>query len=169
MRDRPGDDSDPEIAREQAALSELRHLVLGAQREGNRWFAEALRPVGLTPAQAEILAVLADHGGVTLAELGRLIVCESGSPSRLVETLVRRGLVRREPGTEDRRVVHLWLSGDGVAALDHVGQAESVLNAGILQALDAEERATLTRLLRKLVSNSQAGEVMRRRFAPAAA
>jgi hypothetical protein len=33
--------------------------------------------------------VLAERGGLTLVELGRSIVSETGSPSRLVDNLVR--------------------------------------------------------------------------------
>ena len=42
-------------------IEELRYLILAAQREGNRLFAEALRPLRLTPSQAEVLRVLQDH------------------------------------------------------------------------------------------------------------
>ena len=38
-------------------VEELRFLILAAQREGNRMLAQALRPLGITPAQA-------DEGGV---------------------------------------------------------------------------------------------------------
>ena len=97
----------PVSSTQERALSELRHLILVTQREGNRWLGDALRPIGLTPSQAEILTVLAERDKLTLVELGRSIVCETGSPSRLVDHLVRRGLVERQPGTTDRRVVHL--------------------------------------------------------------
>src|SRR3954451_20095746 len=73
---------------------ELRYLVLAIQREGNRLLAAELRPLGITPSQAEVLRVLRDHGPLTLNALGGLLVCETGnSPSRLVDCLVAQGLV----------------------------------------------------------------------------
>jgi hypothetical protein len=36
---------------------ELRYLVLAAELEGKRQLARQLRPLGLTPAQAEVLRV----------------------------------------------------------------------------------------------------------------
>jgi hypothetical protein len=33
-------------------IEELRYLILAAQREGNRLFADALRPFHLTPSRA---------------------------------------------------------------------------------------------------------------------
>jgi len=61
--------------------AQLRYLVLATQREGNRQLAQALRPLGLTPAQAEVVSVLAVHEPLTLTALGRYIVCETGSTS----------------------------------------------------------------------------------------
>lgn len=72
---------------------ELRYLILAARREGSRQSAAHLRSADLAPAQAEVLEVLRERAPLTLAELGRLLVCETGSPSRLVDGLVRRDLV----------------------------------------------------------------------------
>src|SRR5215831_19475198 len=90
-------------------VEELRYLILAAQREGNRILAEALRPLGLTPSQAEALRVLQDHEPLSLIALGDLLVCETGSPSRLVQGLVEDGLVERVPSTTDKRMVTLTL------------------------------------------------------------
>jgi MarR family transcriptional regulator, organic hydroperoxide resistance regulator len=94
---------------EEAAL-----LILAAQREGNRLMASALRPLGVTPAQAEVLQVLAHRQPLTLTGLGELLVCESGTnPSRLIDRLVTAGLVRRAESGQDRRQVELSLTPDG--------------------------------------------------------
>lgn len=54
-----------------------------------RLLAADLRPLGVTPSQAEVLRVLADHQPLTLIGLGELLICETGgSPSRLVDRLV---------------------------------------------------------------------------------
>src|SRR5438132_12254395 len=86
---------------EPTTASEVRHLILAAQRQGSRMMADSLRGVSLPPAQAEVLQLLSRHEPLTLVELGRLMISETGSPSRLVDTLVTRGLVAREPGRDD--------------------------------------------------------------------
>jgi DNA-binding MarR family transcriptional regulator len=65
--------------------------------------ATALRPLGLTPAQSEVLRLLGEHAPLTLTGLGELLVCESGTnPSRLVEP----GLVSRTtPDAGGRQVI----------------------------------------------------------------
>ena len=86
--DRPDEDMDAApVSRVDADHKldvELRYLVLAAQREGNRKLSRDLDAIGLTPAQAEVLLVLAEREPLTLVELGRCIVCETGSPSRIV-------------------------------------------------------------------------------------
>jgi len=57
---------------------ELRYLILAIQREGNRLFASELRPLGVTPSQAEVLRVLNDHGPLTLTALA---TCWSARPA----------------------------------------------------------------------------------------
>src|SRR6266540_6303039 len=82
--------------------------------EGNRLLAAELRPMGLTPSQAEVLRVLADHQPLTLTALGELLVCETGSsPSRLVDRLVAQGLIQRDTDPADRRFLTLSLTTEG--------------------------------------------------------
>src|SRR6266545_7977599 len=86
------------------AVEELRYLVLGAQREGARALTELLRPAGLTPAQAEVIAVARDADRpLTVREIGERLVCEGGSPSRLVASVVQAGLLARGQREGDRR------------------------------------------------------------------
>jgi DNA-binding MarR family transcriptional regulator len=144
-------------------LAELRYLILAAQRHGSRMLADALRAANLTPAQAEVLDVLARHAPLTLAELGRLLVCEAGSPSRLVDSLVQRGLVARTPGEEDRRVVTLRLTRDGTEAAAH-RSTPSPIDGYITDRLTPAEIATLTRLLHKLLDQTPGGDAVRTRF-----
>jgi DNA-binding MarR family transcriptional regulator len=158
-------------------LTEIRYLILAAQRQGSRMLADGLRARGLTPAQAEVLDVLAHHAPMTLAELGRLLVCETGSPSRLVDSLVQRGLVAREPGRQDKRVVQLDLTGDGRALLagetadatidETAGRPVDAnpVEAFVAARLTDDEAAQLAGLLRKLLHDTPAGRALEIRFA----
>ncbi len=94
-------------------VEEFLYLVLAAQREGNRILTEALRPLDLTPSQAEVLRVLQEHQPLSLIALGDLLVCESGSPSRLVNGLVEADLVKRVPSASNGRMVTLTLTAAG--------------------------------------------------------
>src|SRR5579862_1687345 len=108
-------------------IEQLRYLMLAVQREGNRFLMEALEPLGLTPAQSEALRVLQDWQPQALVELGALLVCEQGSPSRLVAGLTAAGYVASAPSPEDKRRVVLTLTLRGVEAANRVAEVESVL------------------------------------------
>ena len=144
---------------------ELRYLVLAANSEGRRQLAQQLRPLGLTPSQAEVLRVLADHAPLTLSGLGSLLVCESGSsPSRLVDRVVARDLVNRRPGTADGREVELTLTPEG----ERMAVEVAVIEEAMYMANDAmtgdDVDATLD-FLRTFIERSPSGDALARRIA----
>ena len=144
--------------------SELRYLLLAAQREGARQMTGQLRPHNLTPAQAEILLVLADRAPLTLAEVGRLIVCEGGSPSRIVDTLTKRSLVDREPGQVDRRVIYLRLTPRGEALIPTLRVIDAQTDAMVTDRLSPEEQVIMTRGLRQILDGTPSGDALTARF-----
>ena len=146
---------------------ELRFLILGAQREGNRLLAAQLSPLGLTPSQAEVIRCLADHGPMSLRALGELLVCESGSPSRLVDALVGRDIVARREDPTDRRQVTLELTRTGRGLDGKVRQIEEQMYAMIGGQLGKAGMASALALLRPLVAGSISGEAIARRKAGA--
>ena len=145
-------------------IEELRYLVLGAQREGARTLGELLRPAGLTAAQAEVIAVLRDAGRpLTVREIGERLVCETGSPSRLVASVVAAGLIERRAHSSDRRAVELSLTPAGRRAAQRVADAERRLYNGLEAALTDREITAIVRGLRKLVDRRPAGDAVARR------
>ncbi|WP_422935834.1 MarR family winged helix-turn-helix transcriptional regulator [Sinomonas sp. P47F7] len=147
------------------APTELRYLVLAAQREGNRALVKLLADLDLTPSQAEILLVLDEYGPVTLRELGELIVCEAGSPSRIVEVLVQRELVERSSSALDRRAVQLGVTAEAARLIPRLRAVEEHLDAYATSLLSAKEQAVLGRALRKYLAGTPSAEVLEHRFA----
>ncbi len=144
---------------------ELRFLILGAQREGNRSLTAELAPLEVTPAQAEVIRCLADHGPLSLRALGELLVCESGSPSRLVDSLVVRQIVERTADAADRRQVTLSLTRAGRALDRAVREIEDRMYAAIGAGLGKPGLATALALLRPLLAGSVSGLAIERRKA----
>ena len=145
----------------------VRYAVLAAQREGNRWLAAQLRPLGLTPSQAEVLRVLGDHAPLSLSGLGSLLVCESGTnPSRLVDRLVEVELVSRAiPDSGDRRQVSLELTQEGRALEKQVAEIEQRLYADLDGIGSPQQLATLLEVLERLVAGRPAGTALAARIA----
>jgi DNA-binding MarR family transcriptional regulator len=144
-------------------IEELRYLILASQREGNRLLAEALRSLRLTPSQAEALRVLQDYEPLSLIALGDLLVCETGSPSRLVQGLVEDGLVERTPSSTDKRMVTLTLTDLGREAAAKVSAVESQFYAVTAGLLNDAPLPTILDALWRFVEGRPAGMALARR------
>jgi DNA-binding MarR family transcriptional regulator len=142
---------------------EIRYLLLAAQREGNRALSEALVPLDLTPAQGEVLRVLQDYQPISLSELGGLLVCESGSPSRLVNGLVTTGLVQRDVSAHDRRYVTLTLTQDGEERATQVAAVEAVFHQQLEQLIQGVPIAEVMEMFWRYIENRPAGKALARR------
>jgi DNA-binding MarR family transcriptional regulator len=147
-------------------IEEFRYLVLAAQREGARSLAAALKRHGLTPSQAEAIAVLRGAGRpLTVREIGQRLVCEVGSPSRLMGTLAHKGFVESTAGSADRRTTLLSLTSAGIDAARSVSQIEQDFYTAISFTLDEDQVAAVLPVLRALVGQLPAGQALQRRIA----
>lgn len=142
---------------------EFRYLVLALQREGNRQLSDALRPLGITPSQAEVIQVLAQYQPMTLLQLGERLVCEGGSPSRLVGTMVEAGWLEKHPNPDDGRAVLLRLTSKGEAILPALMDIEGRFNAAIGTLAEPHEFEALIAGLWPLARASQPGQALLRR------
>jgi len=142
---------------------ELRYLILAVQREGNRQLTEVLRALKLTPAQAEVLLVLQQYQPMTLLELGERLICETGSPSRLVKSMVEAGWVEKTPNPEDGRAINLRLTAAANSMLPQLNQIDQQFNEGIAAAFGDDALDALLAHLWPLAADSASGQALLRR------
>lgn len=148
---------------------QVRYLILAAQREGNRRLTADLTSLGLTPAQAEVLRILAESQPLTLSALGSQLVCENGTnPSRLVDRTVDAGLVARAVDPADRRRVTLALTPKGEVAEARVREVEDRLYGDIEAGLAGIEITGVIEFLRRASAGQPSGVALANRIAGAA-
>ena len=147
-----------------AGTPELRYAILAAQREGNRQLALALAPLRVTPSQAEVIMVLGEYGPITLRGLGGLLVCETGSPSRLVDSLVKRDLVDRVDNPMDRRQVLLQLTKEGRGLRPQIQTAEAAIDQSLRDAFGDDLLHNIVQRTRAFLRGSNTGAALARRF-----
>jgi DNA-binding MarR family transcriptional regulator len=91
-----------------------------------RWsLGQGMATEDLTLQQYNVLRILRGAGeeGLPTLEIGSRMVERQPGVTRLVDRLVRKGLVDRQRGEEDRRVVRCTITPEGLHALvrlDHV-------------------------------------------------
>ncbi|MET7990226.1 MarR family transcriptional regulator [Amycolatopsis sp. NPDC005232] len=145
---------------------QLRYLILAAQREGNRQLTARLAEIGVTPAQSEVLRILAGHGPMALRELGEMLVCDTGaSPSRIVDRLVGAGLVERTASEQDRRQVRLELTKTGRDKAERVAEIEDQLYDQLDRAAKGTDVEAFLEFLKKFTQESPAGRAFENRLA----
>lgn len=139
---------------------EFRYVALAFVREGWRMLQQELTPLELTPPRAEVLRVLGESGPLTLKRLGELLVCETGSPSRLVHALVELDLVERTPDPEDRRSVRLCLTSAGKKANRAVIDIERKFDEQLSDHLSERTARTFNKALRAFIRETASGHAL---------
>jgi DNA-binding MarR family transcriptional regulator len=105
----------------------------------------------LSPGVIKTLMRLGKADGVSMGEMARGIGCDPSYITALVDDLDVRGLARREPAPDDRRVKIIVLTEAGRAVADEIDAVLSVPPAALSALSDAELRQ-----LRDLLDKVQA-------------
>jgi DNA-binding MarR family transcriptional regulator len=104
----------------------------------------------LSVPQFRALLFLSRNPGASLSLLAEFLALSLPATSRLVDGLVRKGLVVRRIPTRNRRLVALSTSGRGQTTVRAARQATERQLADVLAALSRGERAAIQRALRAL-------------------
>lgn len=112
---------------------------------------DALKGLGISAQQMGILLALARGAAATPFELTTLLGIDSGSMTRMLDKLEKKQLLVRRRNQDDRRVINLVLTAQGLAVAEQIPDiAPEVLNAR-LHAFSKEEFREFLRLLQKFV------------------
>jgi DNA-binding MarR family transcriptional regulator len=103
--------------------------------------------LGLDLRLVMALSYLADHDDTPQQELADTLCMDAKNVVLLLNELEDRELLIRRRDSEDRRRHRVHITPAGRGALLRAGHAMEEVENQVLQALDAEERATLWRLL----------------------
>ena len=95
--------------------------------------------MGIGPAQASALSVVVFGGPLTLNELAKAEKVRPPTMSRVVEALVKEGLVRRETNRDDRRSVIISPTDKGTRILHEGRNRRERRLIKLLSKLDADE------------------------------
>lgn len=147
-----------ESHRQRLKLGMLRHnmgyltrLARNAVRQSSGDFVGDL---GYATGQVTLLGLIAANRGVTQNDLARALLMRKSQVTGLIQDLVARGLVSRVEMGQDRRFNTLSLTKAGTQAWRQARQRITGHSDSVLQGLTPEERAELSRLLRKVIASN---------------
>jgi DNA-binding MarR family transcriptional regulator len=121
---------------------------LGAHAAGR--YAEKVAQLELDPAQTGVLHLVAREAGLSQQALADRLGVVPSRVVGLVDGLERRGLVERRRSATDRRSYELRLTGPGRDLMARLREVATAHEREVTAALDADERAQLVALLRKV-------------------
>ena len=130
-------------------------LRLAVLRLSRRLRQETTGSGEITPSQMSALAVLAQHGELTLGELASIERIAPPSMTRIAARLEEKGLLERRPDVSDRRVARVAISAAGQQLLRNSRERGDAFVSSRLAALSPEEQEVLARavpLLERLAS-----------------
>jgi DNA-binding MarR family transcriptional regulator len=106
---------------------------------------------GLRIPEWRVIAVVAERGEATQAELVQLTAMDKMTVSRAATALVERGLLARSPAS-DRRTLALRLTTAGEDLHAEVAPLALAIEAELLTSFTPHERESLMALLERLVT-----------------
>lgn len=104
----------------------------------------------LSPAQCHLLHLIEPGQPIAMGQLAETLACDASNVTGLVDRLESRGLVRRHPSTEDRRVKVLDLTAAG-SRLRTLLLDRMTAPPPALRRLSVRDQRALVRILTRLL------------------
>lgn len=117
-------------------------MIANIERAAHRIGAHVergVRELGITQAEAHVLAHLARQGPVSIAHLHRTFGTKRSTLTNVLDRLEQRGLVRRELNQRDRRSFTIRLTRRGGTQARRIVRALDELETAVRKAVDERE------------------------------
>lgn len=111
---------------------------------------DILNEFDITTPQFNALLLLAEHGDMTIGELGNKMYLASSTATDLIDRMERNGLVCRKRDAQDRRVVRLHMLDKGHQMIKEVLENRKRYLSNILKQLADDEIEALKKSLQSL-------------------
>jgi MarR family transcriptional regulator, 2-MHQ and catechol-resistance regulon repressor len=131
------------------SLPEVFQLVGELAKKLNRIESQALRADHLTPPQYVILTLLCERDEQPLKNLAERLSCTRATVTGIIDTMEKKGLVRRVACPGDRRSMLVQLCAQGHELVRTTPGMQKAFS-GCCDILAPEETSQLARLLAKL-------------------
>ena len=103
-----------------------------------------------------VLEVLYLKGKQTIQQIGNSILISSGSMTYVIDKLEQKGLLNRNACPDDRRVIHVTLTDEGMDMMDKIIPKHQELIDYMFGSLNNDEAETIVKLLKKVSKRVEA-------------
>jgi MarR family transcriptional regulator, lower aerobic nicotinate degradation pathway regulator len=134
------------------------HLIRRAHQIATAVFMTEAKAFDLTSVQFAALIVIRELPGIDATRVSDLIYFDRSTIGNVLDRLEKKGLIRREPGLEDRRTKRLYLTKQGSVVLRRIAAKLPRISDTILAPLSPTERVRFMKLMTKLVDADGRGK-----------
>ncbi|MFF2911689.1 MarR family winged helix-turn-helix transcriptional regulator [Paenibacillus sp. NPDC057934] len=145
-----GDTSGAEQERDEAASLKLFVVLSKAYKTLMDLAVKDMKSHGLSSAEFMILEVLYHRTRIPLQQIGEKILVTSGSITYNIDKLENKGLLKRVPCSDDRRVTYAEITTAGRELFDDIFPLHVSSLHRLMGGLNTEEKEQATQLLKKL-------------------
>jgi len=127
--------------------------MIDTSRGVRQAFDRRFSALGLNLSQALLVAVVTDFGPHTQTQIAEVLSLGRAATGSCIDHLEERGLVRRDPDPEDRRVWVVSATPEGEKMAEEIRTIDQVLQAELRRGITRAERQQLANLLIKIQAN----------------
>jgi MarR family 2-MHQ and catechol resistance regulon transcriptional repressor len=117
--------------------------------------AKDVKQYGLSPSEFMILEVLYAKGKLPLQQIGEKILVTSGSMTYNIDKLEKKGLLKRGPCAEDRRVIFAEMTAAGNELFDSIFPNHASTIHSLMNVLTQDEQVEATEVLKRLGKSAE--------------
>lgn len=125
-------------------------------RKLRKTFDGRVAALGLTYPRAHLLYLLSKHGRLTQSAVACEMEIENPTVVRLLDTMEKYDLIRREPVEGDRRAKHVVLTAHGKAQAARVTEMAGELRKAVMDGIDPSELRAGLCLFERMSDNMEA-------------
>jgi DNA-binding MarR family transcriptional regulator len=129
--------------------SQLCFPLYAASRKVVNLYTPLLKPLGITYTQYIMFLVLWEQDGITVGELCKRLLLDTGTVTPMLKNTEKQGLIKRTRSEEDERVVVITLTEEGKALYRQAKELPGKIGSCV--KLDKGEAMALYKILYKLL------------------
>ncbi|MDQ1004637.1 MarR family 2-MHQ and catechol resistance regulon transcriptional repressor [Neobacillus niacini] len=104
----------------------------------------------LSITEFSVLEVLYYQGKQTIQQIGNRILISSGSMTYVIDKLEEKGIIKRNDCKEDRRVIHITLTADGMELMKNIMPKYQEMVDSFFEDITDDESMLMINFLKKV-------------------
>ena len=109
--------------------------------------------IAMRRAQATLLCRLFVQDGMTQSEIAGQLAVQGATVTKMLKRMEEAGLVARQRDSDDNRLVRVYLTGAGRDKERSIAEQFVKVEEAMFAGLTQEDRASLRRMLRRMLDN----------------